>query len=84
MTLSKTEKELSKKVGLKSIPESTSILELKILEIFSENPKDIFTSKSILEILKQKDKKFFSDKLWNLRKNNKILNVGRGFYKSRN
>lgn len=81
--LSKEEIELSKELGNSKIIESSSELESKLKEVFLENPKLIFTSKSLLKILKEKNLKWYSDKCWNLEKKNFLKVVSRGQYKLR-
>lgn len=82
-SLTKDQIELSKKLGSLEIEESSSDFEIKMKNVFSENPKLIFTSKKLLEILKEKDLKFFSDKCWNLEKKGFLEKCSRGQYRLR-
>ena len=78
----KEEIEKAIKVGFDQVPESTNLLELKILEIFNQSQK-ILTAKQVYNILGEKQQKWYSDKLWYLAKSGKLVKCEtRGYYKS--
>lgn len=71
----------AKKVGFDKVPESTSELEIKLVEIMRQSGK-IFTAKQMCkDILNEQDPKWFSDKMWNLAKKGVLKKLPtRGFY----
>ena len=71
----------AKKVGFDTVPESTSELETKVIEILRQSKK-IFTAKQMFSILQEKNAKWYSDKMWNLAKKGVLIKLEtRGFYK---
>lgn len=70
----------AKKVGFETVPESTSELELKLVELMKQSGK-IHTAKQMYEIFQEKNSKWFSDKMWNLAKKKVLVHLDkRGFY----
>lgn len=71
----------AKKVGYDEVPESTSELEQKVVQILKVTGK-IYTAKQMCEITGEKSPKWFSDKMWNLAKKGVLIKLEtRGFYK---
>lgn len=71
----------AKKVGFDTVPESTSELETKVVEILRQSEK-IMTAKQMFEICQEKNAKWYSDKMWNLAKKGILVKLEtRGFYK---
>lgn len=71
----------AKLVGFDEVPESTSELETKVVEILRQSKK-IMTAKQMFSILQEKNAKWYSDKMWNLAKKGVLVKLEtRGFYK---
>ncbi len=71
----------AKSVGHNTVPAGTSELEEKILAIFKGSGK-ILTAKQVCGIIKEKDTKFYSDKLWYMAKAGKLEKLKtRGYYR---
>ncbi len=71
----------AKQVGFDEVPESTSELETKVVEILRQSKK-IMTAKQMFSILQEKNAKWYSDKMWNLAKKGVLVKLEtRGFYK---
>lgn len=73
--------EQAKKVGHDEVPSGTTELENVIQAIFDNSGK-IMSAKEIFGIIKQRDAKYYSDKLWYMRKAGKLVVKSRGFYQS--
>lgn len=72
----------AKSIGSDTVPAGTSELEEKILAIFDQSGK-ILTAKQVCSIIREKDTKFYSDKLWYMAKAGKLRKLKtRGFYQS--
>jgi len=71
----------ARQVGFDEVPESTSELETKVIEILRQSKK-IMTAKQMFSILQEKNAKWYSDKMWNLAKKGVLVKLPtRGFYK---
>jgi len=73
--------EQAKKVGHSEVPTGTTELEETIQAIFDNSGK-IMSAKEVFGIIKQRDAKYYSDKLWYMRKAGKLVVKARGFYQS--
>jgi len=69
------------KIGHDSVPSGTSELENKIQSMFDNSGK-IMSAKEVFSIIKERDAKYYSDKLWYMRKAGKLVVKARGFYQS--
>lgn len=73
--------EKAKSVGFDKVPESTSVLETRVIALFEQSQK-ILTAKQCSEILGEKETKWYSDKLWYLAKKGILVKLPtRGYYK---
>ncbi len=71
----------ARQIGFDEVPESTSELEIKVIEILRQSKK-IMTAKQMFSILQEKNAKWYSDKMWNLAKKGVLIKLEtRGFYK---
>ena len=71
----------AKKIGHDTVPQSTSELETKVVEILRLSKK-IMTAKEMFSICQEKNAKWYSDKMWNLAKKGVLVKLEtRGFYK---
>lgn len=73
--------EQAKQVGHDEVPSGTTELENVIQAIFDNSGK-IMSAKEVFGIIKQRDAKYYSDKLWYMRKAGKLVVKSRGFYQS--
>ncbi len=71
----------AKQVGHDEVPSGTTELENVIQAIFDNSGK-IMSAKEVFSIIKQRDAKYYSDKLWYMRKAGKLVVKSRGFYQS--
>ena len=70
----------AKKVGFDTVPDSTSELEQKIVDIFTLSEK-ILTAKQVHKIIGEKEVKWYSDKLWYMAKKGVLKKLQtRGYY----
>ena len=71
----------AKKVGFDTVPNSSTELEQKIVDIFTLSGK-ILTAKQVQKILGEKQVKWYSDKLWYMAKKNVLEKLQtRGYYR---
>lgn len=71
----------AKEIGSDTVPMGTSEIEQKIIAMFSGSGK-VLTAKQTYDIIKEKDPKYFSDKLWYLaRKGILKKEETRGYYR---
>ena len=71
----------ARQIGFDEVPESTSELEIKVIEILRQSKK-IMTAKQMFSILQEKNAKWYSDKMWNLAKKGVLIKLEtRGVYK---
>ena len=68
-------------IGHSEVPTGTTELESKIQYIFDNSGK-IMSAKEVFGIIKERDAKYYSDKLWYMRKAGKLVVKARGFYRS--
>lgn len=85
MTLEKTEIEKlisqAKKVGFDTVPQNLDEITTKIVEIMRQT-EQIFTAKVMYNLIKERNTKFYSDKMWNLAKKGVLVKLPtRGYYK---
>ncbi len=73
--------EQASKIGHDSVPSGTSELENKIQSMFDNSGK-IMSAKEVFSIIKERDAKYYSDKLWYMRRAGKLVVKARGFYQS--
>jgi len=74
--------EQASKIGHDSVPAGTSELESKIQGIFDNSGK-IMSAKEVFSIIKERDAKYYSDKLWYMAKAGKLVKLrDRGWYKT--
>ena len=71
----------AKEIGHDEVPTGTTELESKIQAIFDNSGK-IMSAKEVFSIIKERDAKYYSDKLWYMRKAGKLVVKARGFYQS--
>ncbi len=71
----------AKKVGFDTVPNSSTELEQKIVDIFTLSGK-ILTAKQVQKILGEKQVKWYSDKLWYMAKKDVLEKLQtRGYYR---
>ncbi len=85
MTLEKSEIDKlvtnAKKVGFDTVPQNLDEITIKIVEIMKQT-EQIFTAKVMYGLIKERNTKFYSDKMWNLAKKGILVKLEtRGYYK---
>ena len=85
MTLEKTEIEKlvakANLIGHDTVPQNLDEITVKIVEIMRQTEK-IFTAKEMFALIKERNTKFYSDKMWNLAKKGVLVKLEtRGYYK---
>ncbi len=85
MTLEQSEIEKlvsqAKKIGHDQVPKNLDEITTKIVEIMKQSKK-IFSAKEMFDLIKERNTKFYSDKMWNLAKKGTLIKLPtRGYYK---
>ena len=72
----------ARQIGHDEVPQGTTALEGKIQTIFDNSGK-IMSAKEVFSIIKERDAKYYSDKLWYMAKAGKLIKLeARGWYKT--